>query len=137
MADTGIAPRMTNNEALRRLLAIYTNNDGSLKPGAPGGPQPGNKILTTRHEAGGPNPDLAYLLVGTRESRVGGMLRNIGNPDDPDENGTIWYGSTADITEASGATLNVGESVPVNTAGPIYIYKIAGSPFGEFVEVYD
>lgn len=125
-----VAPRMSNNEALRRLLAIYTNPDGSLKPGAPGGPQPGQTLSTIRHEATGPAPELAYLLVGPEANRVGGMLRNL------DEEDTIWYGSSADITDESGGTLGPGESIPINTAGPLYVYKTTGNPIAEFAGLY-
>lgn len=121
---------MSNNQALRRLLGIYINPDGSLKPGAPGGPQAGKTIVPVRHVAGGPNPALAYLLVPADDNRIGGMLRSL------DDAETIWYGSNADITELTGATLGPGESIPMNTSGPIYIYKTTGNPVAEFAGLY-
>jgi hypothetical protein len=133
MPPNNIAPRMSSNEALRRLLAVFTDDSGALKPGAPGGPQPGKNILTTRMAAGGPSPDLATLIVGARADRVGGLLRNL-TTDENDK--TIWYGSEPGVTDATGATLDAGESVPLTTSGPIYIYKLEGNPVAEYVEIY-
>lgn len=125
-----IAPPMTNNQALRRLLAQSQDDSGNPQPGSPGGPLEANKTRTYRHAATGPSPVVAWLLVPSSDARKGGFLTNL------DDTNTIYYGTDPGITDATGGTLGPGQSVPIGIRGPIYVYCAAGAPIAEFVEAY-
>lgn len=126
-----IAPLMSNNVALRMQLAVFMDENGNLKPGAPGGPMRGKNIRIYRHAATGPNPTLAYMIAPASDKRVSGMLVNL------NDSLTIYYGSDPTVTDATGGTLVAGASLPITTRGPIYVYTLSGAPNVEFVETYD
>lgn len=125
-----IAPPMTNNQALRRILKQNQDDSGNPQPGSPGGPLEANKTRIYRHAAAGPSPVVAWLLVPASDSRKGGFLTNLDLTD------TIYYGSDPAVTDATGGTLGPGQSVPIAIRGPIYVYSLTGIPIAEFVEAY-
>ena len=130
--NKNIAPRMSNNEALRRLLAKFMDENGNPAPGSPGGPTIGLSLgPSVRHAATGPLPVAAYQLMPADDTRVGGQMRNL------DMVNIIYYGSSPNLTDATGGTLKPGETVGINVRGPIYIYCTAGAPIAEFMPAYN
>jgi hypothetical protein len=129
MAD-GIAPIMTNNQAIRRILSFFQDDSGNPMPGAPGGSLEADSTRTYRHTATGPSPIVAWLIAPANSARKGGFLTNL------DAAITIYYGSDPAITDATGGTLLAGQSVPINIRGPLYVYCLTGAPIAEFVEAY-
>lgn len=127
--DAELGEEMSTNEALRRLLvlnreikAALTDPDGLPIVDA-GSAAASTEITVTRVAAGSP----AVLIATPNQARKGGILRNL------DSNDIGYYGSLPNVNATTGATLNPGESVPLNLAGSIYVFS-ATAPVFEWVE---
>jgi hypothetical protein len=128
--ETNIAPPDDNNSLLRRILWAFRDENGNAQPGSPGGPIPGDHMLSTTKAAAGPLPVIAVQLVPSRLKRTSAYIRNL------DSTNTIWFLDTPSVTDATGFTLKPNESAPCSFKGAIYIYCVAGAPIAQFNEVY-
>ncbi len=129
--DPELAEEMSSNEALRRILKlsretneIITDPDGLKTKTTSFAEERPNDILVSRVAAGNP----AVLIAQPNPERKGGVLRNL----DTDQPG--YYGSQPGVNAATGATLNPGESIPLNFAGAIYIFSSSNAPMFEWME---
>lgn len=119
-----IAPVMTNNEALRRILYVLTT-EGGLPVQLPAPPSTaGSSLVTVRAAAANP----AARLLSANPDRKGLVIRNL------DNSLPFFYGSDPNVTQATGATLRAGENVPLGHLGPLYVFAPTGSPMAEALE---
>lgn len=125
MTPDPIAPEMTNNEALRRLLFAVTANGGLLVQQVPP-PSAGNGEVLVTVRVAAANP--AARICQPNPDRKGLLLRNL------DANYPLYYGSDGLVTNATGATLNPGENIPLNHIGALYIFNPTQTPMAELVE---
>lgn len=122
-----IAPAMPVEEAVRRLLAVFVDENGLPKAGAPGGSF-GSQLKSYRVAASNP----AVILVEARERRRYARIRNT------DAALTAYYGMSqgTDDNALNGAILKPNEVIELPYNGAIYVFATAGAPLIEAVEVY-
>lgn len=130
--NIGIAPQMSSNEGIRRILSRFEDANGLPLPGSPGGPLTGTSTRVTRVAATGPSPTVATLLIPARSTRRSLQIKNL------DDNDTIWLDSNPNVTDSgstAGTTLLAGQSISYPWNGAVYIYCTTGSPIAEATEI--